>query len=396
MNDNNLIITLQYINKIYRKKINIELNINPLEKLINRIKINKLIFSIDPINCNDIDDAISFEEYNDIYIIGIYIAQPIYYLSQQIIEERIQTAFSTLYSEPYEKNNNLWGNLITEKSSLLKDLERPVYSIIFYINKNLEIIKIENYPALIINNIQTNYDECLNYSIIKDFYNFTINLSKNSNLDTHQLISYWMIKTNNYIGQINNKIPKRVMKKIDILENKNIDEEIKEIFTNRICEKAYYSLTDNYHYNLDIFDYTHFTSPIRRIMDTIIHWYLTYNYFEIDIEKINLLDKQTQKYNNTIKLLNIIDDINDINDNELYGWIYKKSIDKNIWTVYFKQLGFQKVKIWDNKFSYLINDEIINKINNIKIGNKYLFKIYKKNGFLPQDKFLIIPSFIIL
>ena len=37
--------------------------------------------------------------------------------------------------------------------------------------------------------------------------------------------------------------------------------------------------------NFDI--YTHFTSPIRRIIDAIIHYYLTYNIIiDIDIEKL--------------------------------------------------------------------------------------------------------------
>ena len=48
--------------------------------------------------------------------------------------------------------------------------------------------------------------------------------------------------------------------------------------------------------------------------------------------------------------------------------------------------------MWDNKFNYLINYNSINIINNITIGNKYIFKIYYKNGFLPHEKILIISS----
>ena len=383
MNDENLYITLQYIYNIFRKKLSYKYDINKYEFNLNRIFIDNTIFSIDPINSLDIDDAISYQHYDDYDIVNIYIAQPIYYLTEEILMNRTKIAFSTLY---YNKINNLWGNEITFLSSLLVNEKRPAYCISFkYINND---IIIESYPCFIINKIQTNYDECLNYPIINDFYIFTKKIT-NIN-DTHELISYWMILTNNYIGN-NFKVPNRVIKSHKILDFNNVENDIKDIFINYLSDKAKYSLDENYHCKLDKYNYTHFTSPIRRIIDTIIHWCITYNInfinlinkYNITLDDINILDKNTKKFHNDIKLLDKINNLN--NENDFYGWIY--SNNKNIWTVYFKELGFQKVKIWHKKLDSIIDKTIY---SNIKIGNKLKFKVYIKNGFLIRDKILIV------
>ena len=121
-----------------------------------------------------------------------------------------------------------------------------------------------------------------------------------------------MIKTNNELGKLIKNIPYRIMKKKYILEDYNNieDNEIKKILLSRITESAYYSMTDdlNYHLSLDLYNYIHFTSPIRRIIDTLIHWCITYNInFEdlnINLDNINNLDKATKKYHRSINLLN--------------------------------------------------------------------------------------------
>jgi hypothetical protein len=396
MNDDNLIITLQYIYNVYRKNIfkNICYNNN-----INRILIeNEYIFSIDPsINCEDIDDALSFSENNENYIVKVYIAQPIYYLTEDLLMNI--TNFSTLYNDKFSKNNHLFGDKITNLSSLIINEKKPAYCIIFYINKKeLDIIQIEDYPVFIINNLQTTYDLCKNYKPIKKLYDLTNKLSNNKvdlklDITEHELISYWMIKTNNYIG---NKykylnLPYRVMKN-NIIDNIIIDDiniNIKNIFINRSLESAYYSTEEFYHYKLDIFNYIHFTSPIRRIIDTLIHWCITYNInfidllnkYNISIDHINKLSKNTKKYHKNIKLLKNIDNL--IWDQNLKcnlnGYVYKISELKNRVNVYFEELGFMNVKI---------DNDLIN-INKIIIGKKYNFIVYKKLGFLPFDKIFI-------
>ena len=52
--------------------------------------IQKTIFSIDPENCTDIDDAIYFEFFDTYYIVTIYIAQPICFLTENELIESLQ------------------------------------------------------------------------------------------------------------------------------------------------------------------------------------------------------------------------------------------------------------------------------------------------------------------
>jgi hypothetical protein len=417
MNNTNLLITLKYIYNVFRKNISINntsinnTSINNYENNINRPIIDKLIFSIDPKNCLDIDDAISYEIFNDYYLISIYIAQPIYFLTEDLLIHTAKTSFSTLYNNNFENNNNLWGDTITFNSSFIQNELRNAYCIEFYIDNNFKIYKNNHYPCQIINKIQTNYDDCLNYNIIKEFYKFSI-LLDSSITDEHNLISYWMISTNNYIGNLDYSkklnIPYRIIKEKyqsnEILDEYNniTNSKIKDVFLNKITNTSIYSNNDNinYHSILKVHNYIHMTSPIRRIIDTFIHWCITYNFdfnifinkYNLSLDNINELNKLTNKYHKSIELLNNINKLFENNNNEeinSYGYIFKKSIDNNIWTIYTNELGFQKVKMWDKKIG---TSNIINKLDNIKIGDKINIIIYKKNDFLPSDKILIISN----
>jgi hypothetical protein len=118
-----------------------------------------------------------------------------------------------------------------------------------------------------------------------------------------------------------------------------------------------------------------------------------FNSLDINLDNINKLDKLTKKYHNNIKLLNYI---NTLDENKIYytdGWIYKNNWkeclinNKSIKiTVYFKDIGFQKITLLHKKFNYLIEDNIF---DDIKVGNKYIFEIMKKEGFLPNEKLFI-------
>ena len=68
-----------------------ELLQNPLEEKITRKEYHSNIFSIDPEDCMDIDDALSIETRDNITIIGVHIAQPICWLSEDDIKTRMKT-----------------------------------------------------------------------------------------------------------------------------------------------------------------------------------------------------------------------------------------------------------------------------------------------------------------
>lgn len=376
--EENLTKALIYHYQINRKNFKLkDYKLNENEQTINRKDLSHLnIFSIDPKGCIDIDDALSIEKIDEEYSIGVHIAQPICWLTKEDILSRAETAFSTLYSD---KNQELWSEEVVSKSSLISNQTKPAYSIIFTV-KNNKIIKTESFPSIIINKLNTNYEE-IDYPQIKELIIVSENILEKT-LDSHELVSEWMILANNYIGKTFEHIPFRVQKQS---ENK-VSTEINEIFKNLDMESAEYSFDQEYHHSLELNKYTHFTSPIRRIIDTIIHYTITYGEkINININKINLLDKQTKKFHRQIKLNDLI---KTIEDGEIDGWIYKK--ESNKWNVYFKELGLIKVRVVDDKLAYLLSED---KMNQYKIGSKYKFKIYKKPGFVPKEKILIFPSF---
>jgi len=372
---------LMFHHQINRKELS-KLSINPLESTIIRKNLKELfVFSIDPIGCKDIDDALSLELDGDKLKVGVHIAQPICWLTQEEILERAQTAFSTLYTE---SNQELWSKETMQNSSLIQNEEKPAYSTIFTIKEN-KIVNIESFPSIIINKLNTNYDNIEIPEILSLKKETEKILGKE--IDSHELVSHWMVQTNNYIGTTFKNVPYRVQDKT-ILESTEYEEDIRNIFSKFQMESATYSFEKDYHDSLNLNKYTHFTSPIRRIIDTMNHYTITYKVkLDIDLNKINFLDKQTKKFHRQIELNNIIKKLSDF---ETIGWIYRK-LDETRWLVYFKELGLMKVKIIDDKLKYLVKDT-----NEYSIGKSYPFKIYKKPGFLPNEKILIIPDFNLL
>jgi len=382
-NKENLVSTFLYHFNVVRKNFKECEPNESMESKISRKDFTKLsIFSIDPKGCQDIDDAFSFQRSNNQVIVGVHIAQPIYWLTKEAILERVEHAFSSLYidkSAPIP----LWSPEIQEKSSLLKDVKRPAYSIFFsYLHD--ECISIETFPSFIINSCPTHYDDTDNLQV-KEFLQWTRQLLKKE-IDTHELVSHWMMETNQYIGS-NYCVPYRVQTLSQTNKNLDLDPEIKEIFQHYTMEKAFYSLDQNYHASLDRKKYTHFTSPIRRILDCLIHWQITYGESLVfNLEKINQKDQATKKFHRAIELCHKIENIQ---PGQIMGYLYEK-ISRGTWRVYFPELGFLKVKVIDQRLEHLIDPE---KEKNFQIGIPCQFSLNKKDGFLPLEKIIITPLF---
>ena len=412
----NLIPTLQYNYQANRKECKIKPTTNPLEASVHRTNISECVFSIDPVGCIDIDDAMSWSESDTAYNIKIHIAQPTYWITESELMTRAKSAFSTLYQEPYKPNANLWGDEITKASSLLAGVKRPSYTMEFTIDKPTgKINSFNHYPSWVTNSHAVDYDSCLSIPVISGFYDITkkiagTNLSNATNVsDTHELVSYWMIMANRYLGESEKLkqlgVPYRVSKAHELEKSTSIseitDSDVSKAFDNMKMESAIYSIDDidNYHAGLDIKNYIHFTSPIRRMADSLTHWCLTYgiNFKTLmamnsfDFQLINTLDKRTKKFHNQIKFLTAVDNLKleGTDTIELDGWIYDTT--GNRWTVYFKELGFVRVKMWDFKFNYLVGDLQREKILEKKVGEKVRFSVCRKPGFLPKEKILIVP-----
>jgi len=210
-----------------------------------------------------------------------------------------------------------------------------------------------------------------------------------------------MIKTNNHIGlKIKNSgLPFRV-NKIKNSKTHLLASHIRKIFKNMNAESASYSRTEFNHQSLDLMYYTHFTSPIRRIIDTVIHYYITYHQkIRINLERLNFLDKQTKKFNRILQLKYNTEYLENkfIDTAYLYKIIYP-----NIWEIYNEKLGLCRLEMFNINLSYQfeflkLDDTYIikNKDNEYKykIGDTINISIEKTPGYFPNEKIKILPIF---
>lgn len=410
-------------NKIIKNKIENN-DVNKYEKLIERKNISdKEIFSIDPIGSKDIDDALSFDENKSEIIIGIHIAQPIVWLDPDNLIDKLNYQFSTIYGN--QKNYNLFGDYLTDESSLTQQIEKPAYSVFFFYNKiTLELLKIEDFPSYVKIKRNYSYDDINNRKSDKKITQLEDFTKKFSDInESCELVSYWMVKCNNYIAEkisrtdfkipyrTNNSSEKEVSNKLQISNNILIK------FKQRNMESAEYKIKNSsvstYHHNLGLEYYCHFTSPIRRIVDTFIHFIVTYKDFlendtltlinkfisDESINQINKLDKNTKKFHTQINFEKKLNKLN-FEDCLTKVWIYK-IISKNELEVYIEKLDiFKKINIYHPKFEFLFrfsNDESSDKnkqiIPKIKEGDNFEIKINLVSNPIPSKRILPIYFF---
>ena len=312
--------------------------------------------------------------------------------------------FSTLYMT--NKNKNLWNNKITKLSSLTGKKSNFAYSVIFKIHKKTNrIIKTLDYPTIISNVENLDYKN-VNHPIVKILMKKTKEYDKTIT-NTKEMVSYWMLKANHYIGMKLKdikgiKLPYRVNKEKN-LEKSLIPKDKIKIFKSKLFDSAFYSNDSFDHQSLNLSYYMHFTSPIRRIVDNVIHYYLTYGIkINLDLDRINYVEKRTKKFHRTIELKKKIDSLND--EQIMKGYLYK--IKKpHIWEIYTEELGFVNMELFNKKFEYQF--EFIEKDNIYTIKNKYnIFsfeigkeievKIVKTTNLFPHLSFKIIPTSFIL
>jgi hypothetical protein len=377
--------------------------INENESKIKRTIIDRITaITIDPKGSKDRDDAISIVEDTKFTYVGVHIAQPIVYLNEDEILETANNRFSTLYMS---KNKNLWNDKITEISSLTQNKKQFAYSVIFEIHKETKrIMKTLDYPTVLTKIVNLDYENSDN-EILK----LLLKRSKeydNTILDNRDMVSYWMIKANHYIGMKlknikGNKLPYRVNRVKDFTKLDIPQEKIK-LFEKRLHEAAEYSIEDFKHQSLKLDFYTHFTSPIRRSVDAIIHYYLTYNIkINLDLDKVNLLEKKIKKFHRSLLLKTKLDNLE--NNTIMNAYLFKvKKI--NLWEVLTDELGFVNMELFNIKFKYQF--EILENENRFIIKNKekeYFFEIGKKikvqliktTNIFPNKSFKIVPVDII-
>lgn len=396
--EENLINILMYHHNVYPKKIKYEGN--NIDNNLVRKELDFNVFSIDPDSCEDIDDALSIIIKDKTIVIGVHIAQPSSFLSLNDIKNKMKYQFSTLYIN--EERKDLWGEEITNKSSLFEGEKKPAYTTLFHF-QDYKLVQIEDFPSLVTNNKKLTYDNAKNYGPAEDLKKFTQKISTEI-FDYHDMVSFWMVKTNHHIGnKLKDLIPFRVnseKKEINVKSFENLPKDICKKILSKKIDAASYSFDKTRHETLGLDNYCHFTSPIRRIIDTWIHYILTYSIHDdvIDIDILNKFDKETKKFHRQIELNNIISTVfKETGKVEKIGFI-TEILSDNLIEVYLHEFGFLKIKLYNIIFDYLVKKERTDNYIKLKyasqeycykIGDKLNITLNKIEGTLPKDKMLV-------
>jgi len=326
-------------NKKYRElglKLNLDYDCEK-ERSIYRDKV----ITIDPKFSTDLDDGFTITEDDNKYIIDIHIADPTSYfdLKNPVTNEfimELKKRLCTCYIPFENKINHLLPENIMKCVTLLSDgLDKRAitfrtilskydntYSVeIFYtILQNIKNYTYEDYDKQVLqvdNNIKEKYITICNKLL--EIMNCRIDF----NIDDlcHKFIEVFMIWVNHISG---NKYSDFIVRTQEKPETEIDFSSIPEILRNLLNYSANYKFKDgdlqkNYHYSLNLYNYSHVSSPMRRFIDMynhlIIHNYTTNELKSLlDIDSINIICdklKYQKRISNAFELLNLLKINND-------------------------------------------------------------------------------------
>lgn len=186
----------------------------------------------------------------------------------------------------------------------------------------------------------------------------------------HKIIETLMILTNITISRhIPNIIPQRYHCKIKsefIIEKYFDNEIINAIFSIKQYRPAIYDSSNEGHFGLGVSSYTHFTSPIRRYFDVIIHRLLSgveYENLDIILEHINKREVYIEKIIKLYEKLKILSFLESQLEKIWKGYIVKKKSGGYI--VLLEDLLYE-IFVFDKNYNLLEKDIVNVKINSIK------------------------------
>jgi len=367
---------------------------------------NLNIYSIDPKGCLDIDDAISYHN----NIIGIHIADVSYILDN--IQNLQCKRYSSIYL-PHRQINMLPDKLSCNICSLLPGEIRPAFTTWITWDGDIKDFKFEK--TIIKSNKAYSYNEADEiiytkssnniyklYKIVQDIGNKLFNYPVN---DTHDMITVLMILTNHLVakflkneGIIFRSHESSIKKSIITTHNYELLKFIQILHSN----SATYSYHKSFHYGLNLNDYCHFTSPIRRYIDIYNHRLLNSVINKKDKPTLLNLDMINEENKRIKKLENKFNEIKLIYHsipNKQYQ-VYLIGFDKKYMSFYIPEFkviyqyrildnrlkNISNISICDSKLIIKIQDKIIQfilyeelNVNFVKVNNKLIIDIDKLN-----------------
>lgn len=297
------------------------------------------VVSIDPPGCTDIDDALHCIVCDDCIEIGVHIADVSFYvLPDTILDIEAKYRSTTVYF-PEKRVDMLPPFISSNLCSLLEGEDRAAFSCIWKLDKNFNIISTDLCRSVIKSRAALSYEEAYSIikseegndvlrlpliyllqiatalrrrrfdkgalELSLQELNITLEgkLAIKKSVPTHYLVEEFMLLANITVAKfiykgnpeysLLRKHPLPSPIELDIVDAtssktlndslKKLNEEqamiIKRIITRSMQQALYFcsgESSDFYHYGLATEIYTHFTSPIRRYPDIIVHRTLSY------------------------------------------------------------------------------------------------------------------------
>lgn len=301
-------------------------------------------FTVDPALSVDLDDAISIDVSGGrlyVHIVDIHNAVPLC----STLEEVMYRHGSTLYLA--EKVQHLLPEEYVHTASLDFGERRSVITVEMCIDSDGSVYKYEIYPSTIIVKHRYNYDEfetlksLTPYSWLKTFAEnnsaslplgipgLNLKIGADSMIasieytavddDAHRMIACAMIAANFTVGSHLNASGVPLPNRFHEAPTGLFAEDVTAITGNYIVDSylavkkwrpAYYDLEKKGHFGLGLREYVHFTSPMRRYADVIIHRILAgvqYDNTQLSamVDAINSRAqtvRKTQKYYTDVKI----------------------------------------------------------------------------------------------
>lgn len=322
-----------YLGIMRTKKIDISAEI-----LRRRDMREAFTFTIDPADAKDFDDALSFTILEEgLYQVGVHIADVSFFVEgESPIDIEAYRRGCTIY-EVNRVTPMLPEELCNDLCSLRPNEDKLTMSVIFTLTADAKVVKYKICRTVIRSDVRLNYDEaqdilegkveslkwkvesekliealkelnmmanCLRQrrlaagalAIEKDEMHFKLDKKGHPTeiyfehpTPAHHLIEEFMLLANRtvatavgaqpFVYRVHDLPDKEKLRKVNLFQKKMKDrvrQEVIDMLTIRAQAKAEYSTHNIGHYGLRFTHYTHFTSPIRRYPDLMVHRLVDY------------------------------------------------------------------------------------------------------------------------
>lgn len=345
------------------KDFNSDTDLTPQRKFIN-----ETIYTIDPKGCIDMDDALHYKKLDNGYEIGIHIADPSSYFSENSsLDNELKKRCETIY-DIHDQNMHMFPDYIVQLFSLFSNEEKRAFSIIINFDNDSKIIDYRFTKSLINVSKNLSYEDAekllsTDISIkglfdIAKHHKYLLN-SDSLSFDMHDVVAVYMIMINKFAAEtIVNHNPNNVILKSNPISDRNPNKSLSKhplykYYLMNYCESAIYQIgiNNSHHHGLNLDYYTHFSSPIRRYVDIIIHrqlWNIINN-IDIKLPDQNLIDSinYSRKYIKTLTRYSFINNLN----------LEKLKFDGNI--VFFDKDNLNYIKVYIKEFNMTFGINIV-------------------------------------